>query len=105
MVNAVTNAHLIAMMQGNDSLVHDLIDHFIDYTPALVDRLEEAMHSRDWNAVFGVSQRLISGFRLMNIQNVIEHLRSLDEESVRAMPSKEQNEICAHLRRSISAFE
>ena len=56
MINALANTHLALMMQGNNALLTDLVDHFVGNTPALIGHLKEAMIARDFPAIFGISE-------------------------------------------------
>ena len=104
MVNALTNAHLSSMMQGNTSLVHDLVEHFVDHTPLLIDRFESCLKASDWNALFGASQRLMSSFRRMQEAEAIDLLCALNEERVHTMTAMECSQLCQRLRGFVAAF-
>ncbi len=104
MINALTNAHLMTMMQGNTALVDDLVVHFVHHTPQLIDRFEASLDSGDWNALFGTTQRLMSSFRLLQETDAIDSLRVLSEERVNAMTAKERSLLCQRLRAVVEAF-
>jgi HPt (histidine-containing phosphotransfer) domain-containing protein len=104
MVNALTNAHLMSMMQGNTSLVEDLVVHFVHHTPQLIDRFEVSLNAGDWNALFGATQRLMSSFRLLQETEAIDSLNALSEERVHAMTAVERRQLCMRLRAMVEAF-
>ena len=104
MVNALTHAHLSSMMQGNSSLVADLVDHFVIHTPLIIDRFESQLQADDWNGLYGTSLRLMSSFRLMQEHRSIELLNALDEASVCAMNRREKDQLCGKLRGVVSEY-
>lgn len=104
MVNALTNAHLMSMMQGNTSLVDDLVVHFVNHTPQLIDRFEVSLNAGDWNALFGATQRLMSSFRLLQQTEAIDLLNALNEEQVQIMTVTERSQLCQQLRVAVEEF-
>jgi HPt (histidine-containing phosphotransfer) domain-containing protein len=104
MVNALTHAHLSSMMQGNSSLVADLVDHFVVHTPLISERFESQLQADDWNGLYGVSLRLISSFRLMQEHRSIELLNALDEANVCAMSRREKDQLCEKLRSVVAEY-
>lgn len=104
MVNALTHAHLSSMMQGNSSLVADLVDHFVVHTPLIIDRFESQLQADDWNRLYGASLRLISSFRLMQEHRSIELLNALDEANVRSMSRREKDQLCEKLRSVVAGY-
>jgi HPt (histidine-containing phosphotransfer) domain-containing protein len=104
MVNALTHAHLSSMMQGNSSLVADLVDHFVVHTPLIIDRFESQLQADDWNGLYGTSLRLISSFRLMQEHRSIELLNALDEANVCAMSQSEKDQLCEKLQSVVAEY-
>ena len=104
MVNALTHAHLSSMMQGNSSLVADLVDHFVVHTPLIIDRFESQLQADDWNGLYGASLRLISSFRLMQEHRSIELLNALDEANVCSMSRREKDQLCEELRSIVAGY-
>ena len=92
------------MMQGNSSLVADLVDHFVVHTPLIIDRFESQLQADDWNRLYGASLRLISSFRLMQEHRSIELLNALDEANVCAMSRREKDQLCEKLRSVVAGY-
>jgi len=92
------------MMQGNSSLVADLVDHFVVHTPLIIDRFESQLQADDWNRLYGASLRLISSFRLMQEHRSIELLNALDEANVRSMSRREKDQLCEKLRSVVAGY-
>ena len=91
-------------MQGNSSLVADLVDHFVVHTPLIIDRFESQLQADDWNRLYGASLRLISSFRLMQEHRSIELLNALDEANVRSMSRREKDQLCEKLRSVVAGY-
>lgn len=91
-------------MQGNSSLVADLVDHFVVHTPLIIDRFESQLQADDWNRLYGASLRLISSFRLMQEHRSIELLNALDEANVRSMSRREKDQLCEKLRNVVAGY-
>ena len=92
------------MMQGNSSLVADLVDHFVIHTPLIIDRFESQLQADDWNGLYGTSLRLMSSFRLMQEHRSIELLTAQNEASVCAMNRREKEQLCGKLRSVVSEY-
>ena len=105
MINALANTHLALMMQGNDALLTELVDHFVGNTPALIDHLEKALIARDFQAIFGIAERLNSSFRLMNVTEAMELLGALNPDAIRGMSKEDCVELSDRLMRFVAAFE
>jgi hypothetical protein len=105
MINALANTHLALMMQGNNALLTELVDHFVGNTPALIGHLKEAMIARDFPAIFGISERLNSSFRLMNVTDAMELLGALNPDAIRGMSKEDCDEVSGRLMGFVAAFE
>mgnify|MGYP001396739242 CR=1 FL=1 len=105
MINAFANTHLGLMMQGNNALLTELIDHFVGHTPALIHHLEKALIARDLQAIFGISERLNSSFRLMNVTDAMELLGALKPDVILGMSKADCTEVSDRLLRFVAAFE
>ena len=105
MINAFANTHLALMMQGNNALITDLVDHFVGNIPALIHHLEKALVARDFQAIFGISERLNSSFRLMNVTEGMELLGALNTDAIRGMSKEDCADVSDRLLRFVAAFE
>ena len=105
MINAFANTHLALMMQGNNALITELVDHFVGNTPALIHHLEKALLARDFQSIFGISERLNSSFRLMNVTDAVELFSALNPDAIRDMSKEDCAEVSDRLLHFVAAFE